>query len=926
MTDRIIMDYEVLREKIIRFMIDRGWKEKLAKRGGGYEQSLLEHTSNCLDILLTMLPILKPRLKLSEEEEQALILGIAIHDVAKERDDWQAYILGTGDYTSHVIPDYTAGAVKELAAWLGFSGEGDARATANLHMHSVQTASRIFTEAKHGGPRVILLHEIVDAVDSVASANGLLAAKDAFTRSSLGDYFFCSYHIVQTRGISTTLLHRGAQNAFEDAGWSPLLYYPTGTLYLRSGAEEPLPVTAESVEKQLANLLKGLLEQKAEILPPLIVGSIIATFLPKPEIFDYRNLRFYLEESTKRAGRRSGKQVSLKNAWKYTNFRSLLEVTGDSDIANQASAGSTSRLLKKVPEQYHDILLAEPSDLSDTESEQLRSRMGEAYPEMAVFKFFRESTSLMDEEGISTTRKEYNNLFGEGAFNALTSTSTLMPAKDQAFTVDFFWILPLKRLANFLKKPKFKMEGTVGTLDSSRRINLLTHTLTKIGEIGFEAMEDAPTIENVARDIAAVLIRDLISPVAKIKDVRDYAAQQLEYYKEAKQNIRTEREVPHLCPMCNQPFDNAKSAVADFIDKPGGFTGRKLAYDRENLTICMACYYERLLRQIILGRKAYDLVVMLPRMNIGRYGGQVLMEKLTELQQHALNIAGANTTDPNESLRLDMTWFVARQAMASDFSRMSAEDLIRLFAYRTKEETVRKNLKKVVQEVQNILGSKDIAEACDFWERDFANWTELAKAVAYNKIDDQYARTIRESVYGLRSPIEFVAQTPNLVLAPSSRPRVSDSSALVDSRSDSDAKAALKQLLITLIFSLGLECSVAILSDRESLDALIMDASGMAYVPPLASIRDLVSKSRPITEQQQLNPTWLSQHESMCWLQALTSAVLIAEKADYPPRNDLYQILTIRTKGALLRRIEQKGGKMYSQDWKHLEAIGEVLP
>jgi len=46
----------------------------------------------------------------------------------------------------------------------------------------------------------------------------------------------------------------------------------------------------------------------------------------------------------------------------------------------------------------------------------------------------------------------------------------------------------------------------------------------------------------------------------------------------------------------------------------------------------------------------------------------------------------------------------------------------------------------------------------------------------------------------------------------------------------------------------------------------------------------------------------------------------------YPPRNDLYQILTTRSKGALLRRIEQKGGKMYTQDWQQLEAIGEVLP
>jgi hypothetical protein len=428
------MSYGVLREKILQFMVQRGWKEKLAKRGAGFEQSLLEHSINCLDVMLTMLPTLRSRLNLSEEEKQALILGISVHDVAKERDEWQAYILGTGEYTPHVIPDYTAGAVEELAAWLGFSGQGDAQAAANLHMHSVQTAARIFTEAQRGGPRVILLHAIVDAVDSIASANGLLAARDALARSPLDDYFYYTYHIVHARGVSTTLLHRGAQNAFEEAGWTPLLYYPTGTLYLRSGAEEPTPVTAESVEEQLAVILRDLLVQKNESLPPLIVGKDIrANFLPKPELFDYRSLEHYLAESAQRIQRKD--RETAKNAWKYTNYRNLLEATGNVNLAQRASAASTSRLLKKVPKDCHHLIMAREQDLPEDKSQQARARMGEARPEMAIFKFFKETTKLMDAEGEEAAREAYNALFGEIAFDALTSTSTLMPAKDQAFTV-----------------------------------------------------------------------------------------------------------------------------------------------------------------------------------------------------------------------------------------------------------------------------------------------------------------------------------------------------------------------------------------------------------------------------------------------------------------------------------------------------------
>jgi len=201
----------------------------------------------------------------------------------------------------------------------------------------------------------------------------------------------------------------------------------------------------------------------------------------------------------------------------------------------------------------------------------------------------------------------------------------------------------------------------------------------------------------------------------------------------------------------------------------------------------------------------------------------------------------------------------------------------------------------------------------------------VARAITYKEVDDNLAQRIRETVYGLRPPIEFVAQTPNLVLAPSSNPRISGKSALVESDKDSDTKAALKQLLITLTFALGLDCSVAILQDDESLDEIILETGGATYVPPLPSVRDLIARSRSREAQQKLSPAWLSQSEAVCWLRALASAVLLANKADYPPRNDLYQVLTVRSKGALMRRIEQKGGTMYTEDLQQLEAIGEVL-
>jgi len=489
--------------------------------------------------------------------------------------------------------------------------------------------------------------------------------------------------------------------------------------------------------------------------------------------------------------------------------------------------------------------------------------------------------------------------------------------------VDLFWVLPLKRLAGFLGKPELDQEGTVGSLDQKRRVELLIETLTRIGEVAFAAMENPPTVDSFARDVSAVLIGDLLAPRALIEDVKEFAAEQLRYYEQAKETIRTKRQVGHICPACNQPFEKGTEALADFI---GGtsFTGRKMAYDIEGLVICLACYYERLLRQIILGRRAHDLIVLMPQMSLGRYGGKVLLDKLDEVGRLVKSVATADTTDPDETLCLDMRQLVARRALAADFSLMSVEDLIRLFTYRSRDDTVQKNLRAVIKKTKEMLASDDLQEAQEWWEREFTDWMEVARAIAYKEVDDDIAQRIRETVYGLRPPIEFVVQTPNLVLAPSSNPRVPGKSAL-DSDKDSNTKAALKRLMITLTLALGLDCSVAVLQDDESLDELILEPGGTAYVPPLSSIRNLIAHSRRKGPRQELGPAWLSQSEAVCWLQALASAVLLARKADYPSRNDLYQVVTVRSKGALMRRIEQKGGKMYAEDLQQLEAVGEVL-
>jgi hypothetical protein len=70
-----------------RWMQERGWKQKLAKKRG-FEQSLFEHSLIELDVFLELCPILASpsHYGFTDSEQKVLATAIMIHDVGKETD------------------------------------------------------------------------------------------------------------------------------------------------------------------------------------------------------------------------------------------------------------------------------------------------------------------------------------------------------------------------------------------------------------------------------------------------------------------------------------------------------------------------------------------------------------------------------------------------------------------------------------------------------------------------------------------------------------------------------------------------------------------------------------------------------------------------------------------------------------------------
>jgi hypothetical protein len=177
----------------------------------------------------------------------------------------------------------------------------------------------------------------VRAIDHFCSAASASEATECVTSDpSLGKHIVATLHELIVRGVSTTLLHRGAQTAFERAGWIPLLYFANATVYGADPGERSAVPAIEDVERCL----------KAEIdiaiardVTSLMVGNPSANILPKPG-----------EEADGEQGGKKGKRAIVADYWK----------------------------LKKVARKP-----------IDAEVEEQAGRLSVAQPEMLVFKLFK---------------------------------------------------------------------------------------------------------------------------------------------------------------------------------------------------------------------------------------------------------------------------------------------------------------------------------------------------------------------------------------------------------------------------------------------------------------------------------------------------------------------------------------------------------
>ncbi|OGF68312.1 MAG: hypothetical protein A2Y62_11480 [Candidatus Fischerbacteria bacterium RBG_13_37_8] len=863
------MDNVSIKENAAKWMMERNWKRLTAKKRE-FEQSLFEHTMVELDAMMQILEILrKPQhFRFSQDEEQILIASIIAHDVGKEKKEWQDYILGKKGFVSDIDPELTKRIISPLCNSLGFIGiEGKIikviENCINLHMKHERSDSKVMAAIIAGADRWKTLANIVDIVDNICSASGIFAALSSMERSFLANHLKIAYHHVNIRGVSTIFLHKAATDCSISKGWDPLLFYGNGTIYVCSAGDNIEVPTVEEIKEKLSNILK---EDIGNDIANLIVGSPLQNILPKPDLFDYKEVQQYLVLASKKIGK--------KNYW---NKKGELTEKG-----------------KKVGESY--VKLKGLSSNTNTSDIHIR-RIADAHPEMVIFKFFKAimSQKLIGVKGQEMAKSEYEKIFGKDSWEKLQSTSTLMPSQDMIKTVDYFWSLPGKSFALNVE--------TVEEVSDNKRKEILIDILNKIAKKVYDSIPEPPSRSKLSMEMAESFMKDLIKPSKEV-NIQEIIKEQLEIYSTSKSFAGKEsKKSKYFCPLCNTPFKKGVTASADFIDNPQSHTNRGISHGKfDYVIICNTCKYERFLRQIIIEGKPSEFIIIFPRMNIGYSSGNILVQKVKEFYERAYNLMVGNNDNPSSQISLSLTQLIAKKVLNLDIFTLSPRDLIEILTYQGASETQKKQRKELEKQIKEKIG-QTFNELNDEWGTDFNTWDEAVDAMIAGRIIDPIAIEIRKEVFRLIPQLKVVCQTSNVILIPIINP--------IAMRDESEANSAIRKIFISLLIGLSFDVTIAIVGNMDEID--FEGGEGIAYVPPVPAIRKLIGHE------------WIALSEAMVWLKAIGAASLLANDTGYPERSNLFSILSAQSPGHILKRLEEKHKHAKPDHINYIEIIKEVL-
>ena len=951
------IDSAKLLDAACQWMLDRNWHQLMGKLGS-YTQSLYHHTAAQINFLLALRTLLcsSSGPNLTEDQFLALFTGSLCHDAGKENPEWQRALLRGTKPPHHVDEKRAREVATDCAQRLGLSERSGFVSTIvaaiSLHHKATQGVASTLNQLLCGGqtePRWRELADLVEATDKISSTVNVAEAAEIaekwFGRANPSARFAATFHQVRVlRGVSTTLVHWACQEAHIEAGWTPAMHFADGTLYF-SLTGTGAPVTEHDVRSKLVPLFTRLLSETD--LAQQVVGNLHGGDpMPKPELFDPGQFSAYLKIAASRMKPANFQRKLRKADGTYSDvfckyaakYKGFLCATTDDD-----SGALLGRFVMAVPLDsmfrffkaavLGDRIISEenwPLDgpqLAAIEHAVARTRGDEDKKAEVREREGAKARKRAREKWLETVKQAYEEQFGAGSLGNLASVRN-DPAINLAKAVDCFLEQeaastdgePIK----WSSKPPGEQETEVRTRLSSVFRSSMTGLPQGVLQPGLD--EDK---------LAGVFLEDL-QIQGRLRHIGVEA--QYEAYLAAKQG---DQDLA-LCPLSNEPAPVGTGTGSDLGVSTDGHSNRLPMQGKtwktwsRGVPMAPASRYEFMLRRLILGRPTEQLIVLMPPAQLGAFEGARLVGQVRRLEEEFTLYSGEFSPDPARRFSFLRTGQIAGKTIRNEQATLT--DLLGYAPGTLEMKEYKRDLDKSLREA--FSGSvESLNEDC---ETSFADWSESLDALfagqsaqarlALQKSEE--VRMRRKQALNLNTQGRFVCRTPNmiLVLLPNA----------ISLKKDSDVNAAIRQLFLSLVLNHALGVSVAVIPGDEALT--FSGCEGSVLVPSNPALRAEVARVRrghaAAGNSVGAAPTheWLLPHETLPWLRALAalhelgrehskrSAGKATNVSVFPQSSAFYDILSARSAGFVLRRMEDKLARPLGADeMRQLETLQPFL-
>ena len=551
--------------------------------------------------------------------------------------------------------------------------------------------------------------------DSLASADDIIAAEDFLRRNRLmvGPARITSYQ-VRVRGGSTTFLHEAAIEAFEAAGFRPILFFAHGTLF---AGLAPAPPGPSDIEATLRKKLESLLSARRDRLSELAVGNPLQDFLPKPGYIRRDNTAEILVAASMRVGRKSLDRLSKE------------------DIAK----------LRKQAAKSEDL----EGELGDTDVQALCDIGPEACSFKIVKEIFRKVLVLPADHERGKTG--YDRVFGAGSFDRMMRQSTFMPVNDYGLCVRPWHCL-------------IAAGRRIGDLDPKERLKTLHEHLAAILDDVMSHRSEPLPCDDLVGVWSRYVIRDLCTE--GVPPTRAEVARELDGYSATKVRGKSRKNSVLQCAQCASLIEaGEEEASSAALGNPSSFSNKRLALEpREGSpALCRTCVVDIEVGILCLGGQIQTAIALVPQRAIGPQAAENLLHRVRVLKSTVDRQLSPETADPTRY-----------SALTNPGDALRAATLAEAIVRNVREETRKKrgrDLEKVLAERLGNDGLEDLNTSCG---TSFVSIAALSKALLEGGASDSVrndcdVKNAMSVVIG-GGRIEFAASAPNLVVVALDRP------------------------------------------------------------------------------------------------------------------------------------------------------------